>query len=333
MNITEFAKVAGVSKSAVSRYFNDGYVSEEKRRLIEAAIEATGYAPSVQAQNVRTKVTKLVGVIIPRLSSESCAREVEGISQVLSEQGYQLLLVNSANDPKKEVEYLELFRSDRVDGVIFLASIFTPLHDAVLKKMRVPVVIVGQEYKGANCVCHDDCKAAYSAEMLMLEKGGKNPSFIGVTESDKAAGLARKEGFLHALADSGISISRGDMLTAKFKMDSGYEKALALLKNGKKYDHIFCATDSIAAGALLACRELGLRVPEDVMLAGIGDSQLCKVTSTKLTSVHFHYRTAGIEAAQMLLNSLKRESPIPRTLTLDFELIERGSTDKKYETV
>lgn len=102
MNITEFAKAAGVSKSAVSRYFNDGYVSEEKRKLIEAAIETTGYAPSVQAQNVRTKVTKLVGVIIPKLSSESCAREVEGISQVLSEQGYQLLLVNSANDPKKK---------------------------------------------------------------------------------------------------------------------------------------------------------------------------------------------------------------------------------------
>ena len=170
MNITEFAKAAGVSKSAVSRYFNDGYVSEEKRRLIEAAIEATGYAPSVQAQNVRTRVTKLVGVIIPKLSSESCAREVEGISQVLSEQGYQLLLVNSANDPKKEVEYLELFRSNRVDGVIFLASVFTPLHDAVLKKMRVPVVIVGQEYKGANCVCHDDYKAAYTAEKLMLDK-------------------------------------------------------------------------------------------------------------------------------------------------------------------
>ena len=62
------------------------------------------------------------------------------------------------------------------------------------------------------------------------------------------------------------------------------------------------------------------------MIASIGDSQLCKVTSTTLTSVHFHYRTAGIEAAQMLLNSLKRESSIPRTLTLDFELVERDST-------
>ena len=193
MNITEFAKAAGVSKSAVSRYFNDGYVSEEKRRLIEAAIEATGYAPSVQAQNVRTRVTKLVGVIIPKLSSESCAREVEGISQVLSEQGYQLLLVNSANDPKKEVEYLELFRSNRVDGVIFLASVFTPLHDAVLKKMRVPVVIVGQEYKGANCVCHDDYKAAYTAEKLT--KAAKSPLLSVLPNMTRRQVRQEKTGF------------------------------------------------------------------------------------------------------------------------------------------
>ena len=206
-------------------------------------------------------------------------------------------------------------------------------HDAVLKKMRVPVVIVGQEYKGANCVCHDDYKAAYTAEKLMLDKGCKKPAFIGVTEQDKAAGQARKDGFLHALSDNGINIEKSDMQTAEFKMDSGYKRALTLLRSGRRYDHIFCATDSLAAGALLACREQGLKVPEDIMIAGIGDSQLCNVTSTPLTSVHFHYRTAGIEAAQMLLNSLKRESSIPRTLTLDFELEERESTEKKCETV
>lgn len=194
--------------------------------------------------------------------------------------------------------------------------------------MRVPVVIVGQEYKGANCVCHDDYKAAYTAEKLMLDKGCKKPAFIGVTEQDKAAGQARKDGFLHALSDNGINIEKSDMQTAEFKMDSGYKRALILLRSGRKYDHIFCATDNLAAGALLACREQGLKVPEDIMIAGIGDSQLCKVTSTPLTSVHFHYRTAGIEAAQMLLNSLKRESSIPRTLTLGFELEERESTEK-----
>lgn len=114
MNISEFAKIAGVSKSAVSRYFNNGYLSEDKRELIEKAIEETGYAPSVSAQNVRTKVTKLIGVILPKLSSESCARITEGISEILNKEGYELLLVNTANDCHKEIEYLELFRQNIV---------------------------------------------------------------------------------------------------------------------------------------------------------------------------------------------------------------------------
>ena len=87
MNISEFAQKAGVSKSAVSRYFNKGYLSEDKRELIERAIEETGYAPSISAQNVRTKVTKLIGVILPKLSSESCARITEGIGEILNKKG------------------------------------------------------------------------------------------------------------------------------------------------------------------------------------------------------------------------------------------------------
>ena len=96
MNITAFAQYAGVSKAAVSRYFNGGYLSAEKRAQIEAAVEATGYRPSMQAQMLRTRRTRQIGVIMPRLSSESCARMVEGISRVLDDQNYQLLLINTA---------------------------------------------------------------------------------------------------------------------------------------------------------------------------------------------------------------------------------------------
>lgn len=80
MNITAFAQYAGVSKAAVSRYFNGGYLSAEKRAQIAAAVEATGYRPSMQAQMLRTRRTRQIGVIMPRLSSESCARMVEGSS-------------------------------------------------------------------------------------------------------------------------------------------------------------------------------------------------------------------------------------------------------------
>ena len=105
MNITAFAQYAGVSKAAVSRYFNGGYLSAEKRAQIAAAVEATGYRPSMQAQMLRTRRTRQIGVIMPRLSSESCARMVEGISRVLDDQNYQLLLITLYHqDENKAIE-------------------------------------------------------------------------------------------------------------------------------------------------------------------------------------------------------------------------------------
>jgi len=334
MNISEFAKAAGVSKSAVSRYFNDGYLSGDKKKLIEEAIEKTGYMPSIYAQNVKTKITKLVGVIIPKLSSESCARITDGISEVLNEHGYQILLGNTSNNPQKEVEFLELFRKNRVDGVIFLASIFTSQHKTVLKKMRIPVVIVGQQYKGFCCVCHDDFGAAYALTELMIKRGRTRPAYIGVTNDDKAAGQERKEGFLKALEDNNIAVNEKHIKIAEFNMSSGYEKASKILKKGNMPDCIFCATDNIAAGAMLYCLENSIKIPEDIMLASIGDSSICKTTAVTFTSARLHYKTAGAEAAEMLLSSLKKKASVPKIMKLDYEIIERNSTENiKYETI
>ena len=328
MNISEFAEYAGVSKSAVSRYFNNGYLSDDKREKIEKAIEETGYSPSISAQAIKTRVTKLVGVIIPKLSSESCARITEGISQVLYEHGYQILLVNTANDCNKEIEYLDLFRQNRVDGVIFLATVFTDVHRSLLKKMHIPVVITGQEYKGFSCVCHDDFGAAYALTELMLNKGAVRPAYIGVTDDDKAAGEARHKGFLKALADNDISLDKHNSVTAEFNIDSGYNCAKKIFSGREHPDCIFCATDNIAAGAILYCRENGIKIPEDVMICGVGDSKIGAITAVPLTSARLHYKTAGIEAAQMLLNSIGRASNVPKIMKLDYEIVERESTNR-----
>lgn len=332
MNISDFAKTAGVSKSAVSRYFNDGYLSADKREQIEKAIKETGYAPNISAQNVRTRVTKLVGVILPKLSSESCARVTEGIGRILNGEGYELLLVNTANDYNKEIEYLELFRQNRVDGVIFLASIFTPLHETILRKMKIPVVIAGQSYKGFNCVCHDDFGAAYSLTKLMLEKGSVRPAYIGVTNEDKAAGLARHEGFLKAVNEAGIQLPPERMAIAKFNSESGYAKAQRLFSQKLFPDSVFCATDAIAAGAMLYCRENGIKIPTEVMITSVGDSKVGRLTAVTLTSAHLHYKTSGEEAARMLLSSIHKSEAVPRTIRLDYEIVERESTGK-YETI
>ena len=102
MNIAEIAKRAGVSSAAVSRYFNDGYISEEKREKIRRVVEETGYRPSVQAQTLRTKKTKMIGVIVPKVASASIGRVVEGILSVLNGRKYQMLLAVTQNDPEKD---------------------------------------------------------------------------------------------------------------------------------------------------------------------------------------------------------------------------------------
>ena len=154
MNITEFAQYAGVSKAAVSRYFNGGYLSAEKRAQIETAVEATGYRPSMQAQMLRTRRTRQVGVILPKLSSDSCPRMVEGIGSVLEESGYQLLLINTANDTKKELQALDTLRQHTVDGIILIAALYTPEHKALLEHLHVPIVILGQNFPGCCSVYH-----------------------------------------------------------------------------------------------------------------------------------------------------------------------------------
>ena len=329
MNISEFAKEAGVSVSAVSRYFNNGYLADDKRALIEAALEKTGYVPSYSARTVRSKVTKLVGVILPKLSSESISHITEGIGEVLDEEGFELLLVNTANDYKREISSLELFRQNIVDGVILLASVFTDLHRSLLSKMRVPAVIVGQQLKGFNCVCHNDLGAAYSMTKLMLDKGAKRPAFIGANPDDRAAGLDRRLGFEKAVTEAGLTVDPKLCEVAKFSMDSGREKAKRLFSGRKKPDCIFCATDNIAAGAMLYCRENGIRIPDDVMIGGVGDSRMGKVLYVPLSSVHLHYKTAGREGAKMLLSEMKNGSGVHRIMQLEYGIVERESTNRK----
>ena len=326
MNITEFAKAAGVSKAAVSRYFNGGYLSEEKRARIAAAVEATGYRPSVQAQMLRTRRTRQVGVVLPKLSSESCARMVDGISRVLGEQGYQLLLMNTANDCTKEVEALDLLRHNTVDGIILIASIFTPEHHAVLQSLRVPVVILGQRCEGYHSVYHDDLGAAQSATALMLQKGRRAPGYLGVTLLDQAAGHARRQGFDAALRAAGLVPRPQRMCIAEFNMDSGYPQAEQLFQKAGRLDCLFCATDSIALGALQYCRTHSIRVPEDVMIASVGDSKAGRVAFVPLTSVHLHYHTAGQTAAGLLLQLLANPDAAPQERMLGYELKRRTST-------
>lgn len=327
MNINEIAKLAGVSRATVSRYLNQGYVSEEKREQIRKVIKETGYQPSSQAQMLRTKKTKLVGVIIPKINSDTVSRMVAGISDVLAKNGYQLLLANTNNDVNEELKYLNLFKDNQVDGVILIGTIFTKKHLKMLKGYKVPIVILGQRLEGYSCVYQDDYYAAKSITQYLLESG-KYIGYIGVTTKDEAAGLSRKLGYEAAFESQKRDLESAYMKEADFSIESGYEKAKELLLKSPEIDTIFCATDNIAIGALMYCRECGRKVPEEVQLAGVGDTPVAKVVFPTLTTVHFYYKTSGMEAAEMLVGMLESEEYIRKEVKMGYEIVWQESTRK-----
>lgn len=326
MNIGEIAKLAGVSSASVSRYFNHGYISEEKREAIRKVVEATGYRPSLQAQTLRTRKTKMVGVILPKIDSAAVGSVVAGIMAVLNESGYQLLLADTQNNPKKELSYLSVFNDKQVDGVVFIATVFTAGHKRALKNMAVPVVIVGQRLPGYHCVYHDDYHAFYDITRFMLEKGRRKLGFLGVFHQDKAVGEERHRGYCEAVKDAGLGELADHCGIASFSIESGYEKARELLERCGSLDGLVCATDEIAIGAMQYIKEQKMQIPGQIMISGHGDSNLSRVTAPTLTTIHFYYEDSGTLAARMLLELFKRRETAAREVKMGYTIVENEST-------
>lgn len=330
MNINEIAALAGVSRATVSRYLNGGYVSEEKRERLRNIIEETGYRPSGIAQSLRKRKSHFIGVIVPKIESASISRIVRGISETLSEAGYRLLLACTHNDEKEELNYLNLFKENQVDGILLVATILTKEHKALLEELTVPVVLLGQHLPGFTSVFHDDYEAARALTRCFLPTA-KTFAYIGVTERDRAVGDARKKGIFDVLREEGtIPLPEGPYVRkGTFNIESGYEETKALLALDPVPDTILVATDTMAAGTLMCLRDAGLRVPEDVQVGGFGDSTVSSVTTPPITTVHFHYRTAGQEATKILLQMMDSKEELPaKELKLGFHIVERPSCRK-----
>ena len=326
MDINTVAKIAGVSRATVSRYFNDGYVSDEKRQAIAQAVAKTGYTPSQQAQTLRTGKTGLIGVILPKVNSFSVSRMLSGITQGFSATDYQMLLGNTANDKNDEIIYLNLFsRKNRVDGIILIATVLDAKHRKTIRALRCPIVVLGQDLKGYNSVFNDDYSSMYDLACRVLQHS-KNPAYIGVIEEDKSAGHDRHRAFLNACKDCGLKPKRDAQRISAFTLDSGYLCAEEILEAHPETDTIMCASDTIAFGAMTCAREYGRRIPEDIQITGVGDTELTQVVTPSLTTVHYHYKTAGRQAAELLSDALQLNTHIPREICMGYELQIRSST-------
>lgn len=329
MNIIEFAKIVGVSKSTVSRYFNNGYVGPEAIEKIKSGIEKTGFQPQRQAQSLRTKKTNLIGVIIPKISTETAPRVVEGIADELNVQGYDILIANTNLDIEKEIEYLKIFKNNQVDGIIFMATKITEKHLKVMQEVNVPIVVVAQNLEEYPSVYNDDYNASRDVAKYIISKGHKDIGFIGVYEEDISVGQERKKGYIDELRENNIEIKQELIKIGDFKVESGYKLAGELMNQKEKPTAIFAVTDNIAVGAIKYLSENGYKIPKDVAIIGMGDSKISSFTSPKLTTVHYYYKTSGVVAAGMMLDLLNKGVGSSKNISikekLQYRLVERNS--------
>ena len=325
MDINDIARRAGVSRATISRYLNDGYVSKEKRELIARIIDETGYVPSQHAQQLRTGKTQLVGVIIPKINSQSVGRMVAGITDELNKNGYQVILANTNNNEDLEVDFLNLFGTqNRVDGIILIATVLTPAHHRLMRRLRVPCVVLGQRVSINPCVYQDDYHAVFELTSFALRKA-KVPGYLGVFEQDVAAGKMRHQGFVDACERAGVFSPPEAQLVVDFDADSGYFGAEKLLDTVKGIDTIVCATDDIAFGAMMCAFEYGYLVPDDIQVTGIGDSLLSRIARPSLSTAHLHYRSSGNMAARLLIDSIKGKHNEVSEHRMGFEVYTRNS--------
>ena len=184
----DVAELAGVSNAAVSRYLNGGYISADKAERIKQAIQEAGYVRSNQARALRTGSTKLIGVIVPKINSESISRLTAGIGERLQAEGYQMLLADTSNDPAREVSFLEFFQSYPVDGIVLSGTVLTPAHTEFFESAHVPIVVAGQLVEGQNCVYYDDFEAARNLAGYVAAQCDGPIAYIGATRRDVSVG-------------------------------------------------------------------------------------------------------------------------------------------------
>lgn len=324
VTIKDIAELAGVAKSTVSRYLNGGSVGKATREKLDRVIRDTNYEPNQFAQSLKSKQTKMIGVIVPRLDSYAASRTMMGIDEQLTERGYQMLVVNTAQQTEREIEQLYNLAKQKVAGIIWLGTTVTERHLEAIETIQIPVLLIGQQHDNVHSLVYPDHEAAYALGKKFTDWGHRNVVYVGVYESDIAVGQARRDGFLKAFQESESNVN---IIQTTFKIEDAIPIGEQLADEVGTISLIVCATDNIALGVLKGLANQGVSVPRDVSVSGFGGYDFTEVLHPSITTVHLPYRRTGAKAADMMLQLLHGEHVPMKTFTI-FELKVRESVDK-----
>lgn len=329
LTLEEIGRLAGVSRSTVSRVVNDHpEVSPEVKRRVLATIEETGYRPNRAARSLVSSRTGLFGLVIPSrvtnvFQDPYFGRLIQGITSAANRAELTLSLF-LFEDRREELDlYPRVIANGMLDGVIVTATTTAdPLVDLMLQD-RTPFITVGRPDDDA--ISHVDVSnraGAADGTRHLIEHGRSRLATI-TGPSNTTTGIDRRNGFLDAAADAGIEIDSRRVVEADFTESVAFEAATRLLDHPP--DAIFCASDTMARGALRAIKGAGLRVPDDIAIVSFDGLVEAYETSPPLTTVAQPVRRTGEEAVRLLVDLVEGRAEPSRRTILPTELIVRRS--------
>lgn len=324
VTIQDIANMVNVSKSSVSRYLNNGYVSEENAKKIKEAIEKTGFETNFFAKRLKTKRSKLIGIILPRINSFTVGHLLTGITQKLEENDYQGIILVSNLSIEKEIANISSLAQQGVDGIIVNSIAITEEHIKLINRLNIPTIFTGQKSDFTNYIKIDDYAAGRMMGDYFKKNNHKKVVFAGVDEKDIAVGIERKKGFIDAFTEENEN-SRVDFVKTNFSFENAYAKAEEILKYNPT--GIVCATDNICLGILRYLHENNIKVPDDISIAGFGGYDVGSVSYPTLTTVEFNYELIGEKTAEGILELIDGKK-IKEDSTVSLKLIERESVKK-----
>lgn len=306
-DIVTVAQVAGVSPATVSRAMNHpDLVNPATRKKIETAIRKTGYIRNRAAQTMHGRRSATLGLVVPTVNYSIFAELVQSFNDAVSDLGFTLLLATHNYDLRTEYKVIRKLLEHRVDGIALIGLDHSEDTYKLFKSQNVPVIAVWSysETSRISCIGSDNREAGQLAARHILSLGHRRIGFIfpPTTENDRARG--RFEAARDVLHDAGIECP--DTWAVQSLYSIAYSKAacLELLERNLSLTALICGNDVIAQGAIAAALEMGLRIPQDISIIGIGDFVGSGDMFPALTTIRIPAQEIGARAGQNLVQSI-----------------------------
>lgn len=327
--VKDVARRAGVSPKTVSNVMNGIVpVSAPTRLRVEQAMQELDYVPNLSARGLRNGRSGVIALALPDLATPFSAEMAQSIVEVAHEQGWSVQIEETGSDPQREQELMTRARSNLIDGLI--------LNPVVLDESAVkvgvalpPVVLLGEVAQElADRVYVDSFAAARDMTLALAKSGRRRIAVLGINKARQSAtSIQRRRGYEAALHILGIPRDESLLISCGLWTPGSAAESLArYLDSNPLPEALFCFTDSLAIGALNALWKRGVRVPEDIAVAGFDDVTDGRYAVPSLTTVSFDKRTIATEALRLLSERMADRTHGQRVVTVDYTIVERDST-------